>query len=87
MYSIEEHSAANPNSELYLGIENRQNRAAVQKYVREEALFLLNNKRHVDIFKNGSVQFSRNFECTFDKNKPLSLKKEGEARTRSRIFL
>ena len=38
-------------------------------------------------FKIGSIQFSRNFECTFDKNKPFSLKKEGEARTRSRIFL
>ena len=49
MYSIEEHSAADANSELYLGIENRKNRATVQKYVREEALFLLNNKRHVDI--------------------------------------
>ena len=35
--------------------KTRQNRSIVQKYVREEALFLLKGKRHVAFFKIGSI--------------------------------
>ena len=44
-------------------------------------------KRMLTFLKIGSIYFSKGFDCTSDKKKPLSLEKEGDDRTSLKTFL